>query len=596
MSDAPWNVGYFRPIIRDSIAAPVATDATAINDAGFVANWTGIEEALGYELDVSTDPDFGSLVAGAPFESHGPSYPLDTLAPDTEYFYRVRALKGPGVISESSNVISAMTFPPFVGQGGDLVTYDGEFSTHFFDNSADFEILEGVGEVRRLIVGGGAQGGGVNGSGVSCGGGGGGGVLDIAGDERDPLGVGVYPVVVGAGGSVAGALNVGQDGSDSSFDGDTAEGGGHGGSAGSSVGNGGSGGGAPNSSGGPELGGIGTPGQGFDGGDSNNGIGGGSGGGGAAEPGENGTAVKGGDGGDGLESDISGELVRYGAGGSGARPVDAFGVVAGTTAGAPGAGGGGQGASATPAAGGAATGIGAGGGGALGNNPGGAGKKGQVVLKYRGHAADVTIIDPPVDPPTAMWRGPILGPGVIDGVTIDIAYYEAGPGAGEMHSTDNPVLGQKHTPGTPNAFDEGFPYPAYYAVNSLGFKFSHEIRRFRITRKNASGVIRHQIYAADTGGTEAFYGEGYAANGGVASSGEKYLKFFGVGPDNRQEVAWVSMDSFKVVVVRQTSPAWGDGTDGYPDAMSLVPDIYYAAYFLLASDAEAPDEDLWEPP
>lgn len=593
MSDQPWNLSYFRD--PDFIEAPVATPATELADHSFVANWTGIEEAVGYELDVALDEEFADMVGT--FDSHGPSYIVGDLDSATPYFYRVRAVKRSGTISASSNVIATETTIPFVGQGGDLVTYDGEFSRHYFDNDGDFEILEGEGEVRRLIVGGGGMGGGVNGSGVSCGGGGGGGVLDIAGEDRDPLGVGVYPVVVGEGGDTAGALNVGEDGHDSSFEGDVAEGGGHGGSAGANVGNGGSGGGATNSSGNNEQGGLGVVGQGNDGGDCpGSGGGGGAGGGGGDEVGGNGTIATGGKGGDGLESDISGEPVRYGAGGGGGRPVDPFGVIVGTTPGAGGAGGGGNGAGVTPANGGAGTGIGAGGGGALGNRAGGVGTKGQVVLKYRGRAADITIIDPPVDPPVAMWRGPILGPGVIDGVTIDIAYYEAGPGGEEMHSTDNPVLGQKHTPGEPNSFDDGFPYPAYYATNSLGFKFSHEVRRFRITRKNASGVIRHQIFAADTGGDEAFYGEGYAANGGVTNSGSKYLKFFGVGADNRQEVAWVSMDSFKVVIVQQTSPAWGDGSSGYPDAMALVPDIYYDAYFLLASDVEAPDEDLWEPP
>lgn len=489
MSDLPWNLSYFRD--PDFIASPVATAATGIEEDRFVAHWDAVEDAVTYELDVAADEDFDELVTpgGVPaaIDALGPlEYQLTGLAPEAGFFYRVRAVKASGSRSANSNVIEATTNALFVAQGGDLVTYDGEYSRHFFTTigAAVFEVLQGLRRVRRLIVAGGGQGGGVNGSGVSCGGGGGGGVLDLAEEDRPALGVGEYDVVVGKGGSVAGALNVGEDGDDSTFDTDTAVGGGHGGSAGASVGSGGSGGGAVNSIG-TEFGGLGTPGQGFDGGDANAGSGGGAGGGGAAEPGEDGTGPKGGDGGDGLVSDISGEEEYYGAGGGGAARVANFEPI-GATPGQGGAGGGGVGRANSAGPGGAATGIGAGGGGAIGNNPGGAATKGTVVLKYKGRAADIT--PPPPDP--AEPRGPILFADcerlqVVDGVEILV----------DCNSKNNtgiyPDYREYRCLGG-GVIQSSRWDPAYGSTTGndgiLVFRFSEPIRKFTITRRVTANV------------------------------------------------------------------------------------------------------------
>lgn len=492
----------------DFVDAPVAIAASNVQEDGFAANWNPVvdPDLDHYELDVSQD-GFATLAPyGTPVQiaAGTESYQVSGLAPEEDFEYRVRAVKANGTTSVNSNVIDVTTDPAFVGAGGDEVIYFDELNetVHIFDTIGEstFEVLQGSRAVRRLIVGGGGQGGGVNGSGVSCGGGGGGGVLDLDESDRpDELTVGEYPVIVGKGGSVPGALNVGEDGDDSSFDGDVAQGGGHGGSAGSNVGNGGSGGGATNSSG-TEFGGLGVAGQGYDGGDANAGSGGGGGGGGAAEPGEDGTGVKGGDGGDGLASDITGESVLYGAGGAGARPVNAFGVIAATAAGQPGAGGGGTAPNATPAPGGAATGIGAGGGGALGNNAGGAGTKGRVAIRYVGRGEGV-VIDPPDVPPD--YVGPITFDGctrrqTVDDVDIDIdcnARIDSGiypdyqrylcPGGGVVQSSRSmranslpSQLPDDPLPGGENDITNG----------TLVFRFSVPIRAFKITRKVTSGT------------------------------------------------------------------------------------------------------------
>jgi hypothetical protein len=483
--------------IADFIEAPVAIAATNIEEDRFDANWNAVAdpELDHYEVDVSDDPAFATLVS--------PGIPLDAgvaltltitgLAPETDYYFRVRAVKANGVESANSNVVNAETEPLFVGDGGDEVIWfpDVGETVHIFDTvgADNFEVLLGSRAVRRLIVGGGGMGGGVNGSGVSCGGGGGGGVLDL--DEVDrpaQLAVGLYPVVVGKGGNIPAALNVGEDGDDSSFGGDTAFGGGHGGSAGANVGSGGSGGGATNSGGGPEAAGAGTAGQGFAGGTGNAGSGGGGGGGGATEAGENGTAAKGGDGGDGLLSDITGEAVRYGAGGGGAVPVNAFGPIGGTNPGVGGLGGGGNGnLNAVPGQ--AATGIGAGGGGTRGNNPGGAGMKGRVAIRYKGRGANIT--PPPPDP--AAPRGPITFADcereqTVDAVTILVdcnSKNNSGiyPDYREYRCLGGGVIQSSR-------WDPAYSAPTGAVGNDgiLVFRFSEPIRKFIITRRVTADV------------------------------------------------------------------------------------------------------------
>lgn len=494
-------------VFTDAVDAPVATAATNIQDTSFRANWNVVAEADHYEVDVSASPDFDVLVpVDAVVSTEDLFKSIANLAPETEHFFRVRAVKANGTTSSNSNVVSLTTDPLFVAQGGDVVTYfeDLNETVHIFDTvgAADFEVLQGSSTVRRLIVGGGAMGGGVNGSGVSCGGGGGGGVLDLDGVDRPvELDVDVYPVVVGDAGDTPGALNVGEDGGDSSFAGDTAEGGGHGGSAGGSVGNGGSGGGATNSAGTNEQGGLGTAGQGYDGGDCpGSGGGGGGGGGGATEVGAIGTIATGGKGGDAITSDITGEVESYGAGGGGAVPVNPFGPIGGTTPGAGGAGGGGNGRGGSFGPGGAATGIGAGGGGAIGNNPGGIGKKGRVAIRYVGRGVGSEII-PPDEPPE--YVGPITFAGctrlqVVAGVNVLVdcnaridsgifpdfqRYLCIGGGVAKssrsMRANNLPSqLPDDPLPGGEHGIQNG----------TLVFRFSVPIKAFKITRKVTAGT------------------------------------------------------------------------------------------------------------
>ena len=208
---------------------------------------------------------------------------------------------------------------------GGVVTWDGTYCRHKFTTSGSFSPTSNITTSYLVVAGGG--GGGMD----MGGGGGGGGVLYSTGVGLTPQ---AYTVTVGAGGAGGPAgcssgqscdhmFNLGaSNGSDSSFNGSTAIGGGKGGSSyydytpGAAGGNGGSGGGASGySNGGYKSGGAGTAGQG------NNGGQGGpqyysGGGGGAGGAGTNSTSQP--HGGVGVENSILGTSYYWGGGGGGA--------------------------------------------------------------------------------------------------------------------------------------------------------------------------------------------------------------------------------------------------------------------------------------
>jgi hypothetical protein len=212
-----------------------------------------------------------------------------------------------------------------VATGGDEIIYNGEWKIHRFNGSGTFTLTSFIGKnsesnlnIDYLIVAGGG-GGGTN----MGGGGGGGGALS----GSTTLSLGSYTITVGGGGSGAPAgtgthpTTVGSNGSNSSFNGMTAYGGGYGGLSPTSYGyadgnDGGCGGGASgyNNSGGGNTGGSGS--QGGDGGDMGSAYYSGGGGGASGEDGASGnnSAV----GGDGLYCDILSKPYYWGGGGGGA--------------------------------------------------------------------------------------------------------------------------------------------------------------------------------------------------------------------------------------------------------------------------------------
>ena len=94
-----------------TLAAPVATAATAVGATSFTATWTAYSGATNYELDVATAADFLSgMVLTAQSTGNVTTFPVSGLSTGTTYYYRVRAIVG-GNTTASSNVITVLAAP-----------------------------------------------------------------------------------------------------------------------------------------------------------------------------------------------------------------------------------------------------------------------------------------------------------------------------------------------------------------------------------------------------------------------------------------------------------------------------------------------------
>ncbi|MDP2035924.1 MAG: fibronectin type III domain-containing protein, partial [Ignavibacteria bacterium] len=94
-------------------AAPVASDATTITSNSFDANWNASVGVIKYYLDVATDIEFTSYVAGYQNKDVGNVTTFNTsgLSAGANYYYRVRAFNVGGN-SNNSNIISLVTISP----------------------------------------------------------------------------------------------------------------------------------------------------------------------------------------------------------------------------------------------------------------------------------------------------------------------------------------------------------------------------------------------------------------------------------------------------------------------------------------------------
>ena len=83
-----------------------------MTNSSFTANWTTVNSATSYRLDVSTSSTFGNGTYVPGYQDlpvGGTNQNVTNLASNTFYYYRVRAFNGN--TSPNSNVIKAKTKP-----------------------------------------------------------------------------------------------------------------------------------------------------------------------------------------------------------------------------------------------------------------------------------------------------------------------------------------------------------------------------------------------------------------------------------------------------------------------------------------------------
>jgi hypothetical protein len=94
-----------------ALPPPTAAAATNITGTSFTANWSNVNGASGYRLDVSENGSFTSYVVGyqdAPITTT--STVVSGLTAGIDYYYRLRAINATGVSSNSAT-ISVLTLP-----------------------------------------------------------------------------------------------------------------------------------------------------------------------------------------------------------------------------------------------------------------------------------------------------------------------------------------------------------------------------------------------------------------------------------------------------------------------------------------------------
>lgn len=116
------------------LSSPTAQAASSVGITNFTANWTSVDNASSYLLDVSTQSDFSTFVSTYEQKNTGnvSSYAVSGLNSNTPYYYRVMAIAATDS-SELSNTISITTNSPSDG---------GVFISEYIEGSSYNKAIE----------------------------------------------------------------------------------------------------------------------------------------------------------------------------------------------------------------------------------------------------------------------------------------------------------------------------------------------------------------------------------------------------------------------------------------------------------------------
>lgn len=94
-------------ILESGLDAPVALDATAVSNEGFIANWEVVTAADSYLLYVSDDSFDSHLDGYNGLEVPGPSHTLTGLEAGVDYYYRLKSKNESGLSAYSNSILVA---------------------------------------------------------------------------------------------------------------------------------------------------------------------------------------------------------------------------------------------------------------------------------------------------------------------------------------------------------------------------------------------------------------------------------------------------------------------------------------------------------
>lgn len=102
---------------------PIANAASDILDVSFTANWSFMENSLGYYLDVARDSAFTTMVLTNHDAGNATSHTVTGLDDLTTYYYRIRAYNNVGTSTNSNTITTTTAMEDVVDADGNDYTY-----------------------------------------------------------------------------------------------------------------------------------------------------------------------------------------------------------------------------------------------------------------------------------------------------------------------------------------------------------------------------------------------------------------------------------------------------------------------------------------